>query len=124
MPVAHPLHVAAPGLQVQIPAGRLGTAVIHRLPAALGHGDRCQADRRPQHFVADGDADVHAPGIHLELDTAERGDRVEDGQRSVPAGGGGDLARGVQHPEVGLVMNEHDRAHVGVGSQLALHGVR
>ncbi len=67
-------------LHIQEPALHLVLAILDALHGAGAEGDRRQAGDTGQAFLGAGVDRVGAPGVHQQLDTAQGGDRVDDGQ--------------------------------------------
>ena len=66
VPIAPELGVTPPGGQVQVPAGRFGTAVVKSREGAGTGGDGRHTDHPADALVGDGGAQIGAPGVHLE----------------------------------------------------------
>ena len=114
-PVAHhQLHVQEPALHFVVP-------VLDTLHGAGAEGDRRQAGDTGQAFLGAGVDRIGAPGVHLQLDTAQGGDRIDDGQRpAFPRQGAQGLGI-TAHAGGGLRVDEGQDGGVRVGVEGGCH---
>ena len=68
--------------QIEIPAAHRLFARMHHLFHARIHGDRRHARRRADRFLRTAEADVNALLVHIQRNSRQRRDRVDDQQRA------------------------------------------